>query len=152
MRNLKTIHQLIADSEDFVKFLEDPTVPSTLQKIILEKILKDKITSQAFKFILFLIEKKRLALLKDICGHFEKLYLESEGIVQAEITSSVPLEKDQIKELCVQFKNKLKKEIEPQFKIDSQVLGGIKIKVGDVIYDYSLRFQLEKFRHALLSN
>ena len=149
-RNLKTIYQLIRESEDFKKFLEDPTIPSLLAKSTLEKILKDKITPQSLNFLLFLIEKKRLPLLRSICESFERFYLESEGIVQAQITSSISLEKEQIKEICSYLKVKLKKEIEPQLKIDATILGGVKVKIGDVIYDYSLRFQLEKFRHSLL--
>ena len=49
------------------------------------------------------------------------------------------------------LKAKFQKDIESQHEVDENLLGGIKIQIGDVVYDYSLQAQLKKFKQAIMN-
>lgn len=150
-KDLEAIGKLIQESAKFSDFLHDPTIQPSEQNVVLENIFKDKLNPATRDFISFLIKKNRLSLLEEICNSFKKFYFEAAGIIPAEIFSSIPLDQEQIQKICARFKFKLKKDIEPHLIVRPEILGGIKVKAGDVVYDYSLRFQLDKFKNSLAS-
>jgi len=149
-RDLQQIDKLIDASEELAAFLLNPVIPSQTRQEILESIFKGKIEALTFRFILFLESKKRLYCLKDICKVFEKLYLDLKGIVKVKIETGIALNKDQVNEVCKHLKSRLNADIEPHFKVEPTMLGGIKLRKGDQVYDCSLRMQLEQFRKQII--
>ena len=60
------------------------------------------------------------------------------------------LHQHQINDICHHMKLKLRREILPSVKIDKDLIGGVKIKIDDFIYDYSIRAQLNKFKYNII--
>lgn len=148
--DLKKIHKLINESDEFTAFLYNPVIPLKKRQIILEDILKNKVSTLTRKFILFLNVKNRLSLLKNICQVFEQLFLDVNGILRVKITSNITLNNSQVRDISKHLKSRLKKDIELYLNDDPSLLGGIMIQEGDTIYDYSLRAQLDQFRKNLI--
>ncbi len=149
-KDLKTIYQLIDESEDLREFLSSPIISSEKRQTILKNIFENKINPFTYSFICFLDSKNRLDLLEDACDIFAKLYFDAQGICEVAITSNAILDNEQVKEISKHLKSRLKKEIKPSVYADATMLGGVKIQDGDTIYDYSFRTQLEQFRKNLL--
>ena len=103
------------------------------------------------KFLLFLIEKSRLNILKDIAKAFENIYLNYKNIVPVTIKSAGPIEPKQMQALLKRLQEKLGKEIQPHTVIDKKLLGGFKIETGHVVYDGSLRTQLDNFKEHVIT-
>ena len=148
--DLKKIAELIRDSEDFLKFLRNPVILSAKKQEILQTMFEDKVSPLSYNFILFLESKGRLDLLCSIYAAFDELYRKAHEILRVKIISSVPLTKSQVDSVCHHLKNKFQKEIESQCLVDSREVGGFKIQIGDRVYDYSLRAQLETFKEKLI--
>jgi F-type H+-transporting ATPase subunit delta len=74
---------------------------------------------------------------------YEALKAEDGGVEQAVITSAVALGKAQIKALIDPLEARFKKKIEPQYAVDPELIGGVKIVVGDAVIDASVRGQLQ---------
>ena|SRR3989338_2359360 len=150
--DLLKIKDAVAESSDFTEFLRNPAIPSEKIKAILKDIFKNTISKQTSNFLMFLAHKKRLSILGDICESYAQYYREGKNILKVKIFSSVALASHQRDRLSEQCRARFKKEIEPEFFVDSRLLGGIKIQVGDQVYDYSIRTQLERFEESLITS
>ena len=148
-KDIQSLFEIIQSSTDLVRFLKDPLIPLKTQQSILRQIFESKVESLTLRFLIFLAEKDRLNLLKEICESFEEIYFDHKGIVRAKITAFGELSKTQLSDLVHHLKLKLRKEIQPQLIIDRSILGGLKIQIADDIQDFSFLTQLEKIKKQL---
>ena len=143
--------EVIRSSEEFKRFLLNPTISPEKRAQTLKNIFEGKISTDLLKFILFLSSKNRLSLLGSILESFADLYRETQGILRVRITSSSPLSKEQNQSIVKSFEKRFKKEIEAEYTVSPALIGGIKAQVGDDVYDFSLKTQLENFKEKLLA-
>ena len=148
--DLANLGTFLEESTELSRFLVDPLLPLKKKESIFKELFTSKIDPLALRFILFLIEKKRIDLLQKCCGTFETLYLEFKGILRVRVFAAKNLTKDQLASIKTRLKEKLKKEIEIDLLLDSKLLGGFKIVVGDQVYDFSLKAQLQKIKHSII--
>jgi len=148
--DLKVIDALIRASTDFSDFIENPTVNLVRRTAIINKIFKGKVDPLSHRFISFLESKQRLGLLKEMYHSFEKFYLTATNTTKVTISSRGPLAKGQMEDIVGTLKARLKKNIDPRVHHDRKMIGGIKIQEGDLIYDYSVKTQLEEFKQRLI--
>lgn len=150
--DFQKIGHLIEQSSDLADFFKNPVVTVEKRQAILKDIFYGKIDALTYKFVLFLEAKKRLAHLKSICSFFDRLHARRRGTVKAKWSSSVELSPHDVHALTEYLKSKFdSKEVEASRHVDPNMLGGIKIQVGDTIYDYTLQAQLKKFKHAVVT-
>jgi F-type H+-transporting ATPase subunit delta len=96
-----------------------------------------------------LLDKERLAVLPDISREMDAMIEARAGKVQAEVTSAVPLTAAQLAALTTTLEKLSGKKVVVAKKQDPALLGGVVAKVGDVVYDGSLRTQLRALRDQL---
>ncbi|MFA5060060.1 MAG: ATP synthase F1 subunit delta [Candidatus Omnitrophota bacterium] len=149
--DMVALKSLIGDSKEFDDFLNNPSISSSVRQGMVEELFKTRVHATTFQFLNFLSEKGRLPLLFDICLLFEGKYKDIKGIVDVTIFTSFESNTAEIKDICRQLKEKLHKDIEPKVVVDRHLLGGIKIKVKDFVYDLSLRNQLVKFQKGIFT-
>ena len=149
--DILNLAELIRESQEFRLFLMTPVIPSLKRQEVLNIIFETKFSKLTRQFMLFLESKRRLYLLDEIISAFGELYREVKGVLPVDISSSVFLTSAQINTICHHLKLKMRKDIEPQVHVDPAMLGGIKIKIGDIVHDYSFLHQLEKFKKNLMS-
>ena len=81
---------------------------------------------------------------------YETLRREREGVVEAEIASAFPLEEAQLKALVSDLERRFKRKVEPLTSVDKDLIGGVRIAVGDEVIDGSVRGKLAAMSTALL--
>ncbi|MBI2026997.1 MAG: ATP synthase F1 subunit delta [Deltaproteobacteria bacterium] len=94
-------------------------------------------------FIGILIEKKRLGLIHDIYDSYHSLYREKNGILKSVVVTAhdvAPAIKQEIMNVLSKITGK---KIQPSFKVDPEILGGISAQIGSRIYDASLRTHIQ---------
>jgi len=148
--DLHMLSEVFKSSAKFSRFLGSVSGNKGKRFSVLKNSFEGKLDEITLRFILFLEQKKRLYLLEVICEVFEKLYLEFKEIVEVRIASHCQLSKQQRDSICVQLEKKLKKIIQPNFEVDPGLIGGIKIQVGDEVYDHSIHTQLEQFKENFI--
>lgn len=102
------------------------------------------------RFIALLLSKKRERLLDEVIGQLHQIDREERGVAVAILASAQPLEADAEQQLVARLKKRHGKEIELQRIIDPSLLGGFSCRVGDVVYDGTLKRRLERMREYLL--
>ena len=98
-----------------------------------------------------LVSNDRLALLPAIAEQFQQLKDQAEGVAQAEITSAFPMTEKQVADLVAMLEPKFKLKLKPHVTVDSALIGGVRVVVGDHVLDTSVQAQLASMRDALVA-
>lgn len=101
------------------------------------------------KFVGMLAENERLSVLPEIYEIYEQLKSADEGIEEAVITSAFPLDDAQLNNLMQELEAHFGTRLEPHVKVDAQLIGGVRVAVGDQILDASVRGKLDAMAAAL---
>lgn len=102
-------------------------------------------------FILLLIENARVELLPQVRDLFEQLKTQHEGVLEAKVISAFAMSDLQLKNLVAGLEAKFKRKIEAKVSINKELIGGVKIEIGDEVLDASVRGKLEAMSIALKS-
>ena len=108
-----------------------------------------ELPAEAKNFVEILIRNRRLELLPEIRDQFEALKLEREGVVDADIESAFPLEEAQVAALVVELERKFKRKVSPRVRVDRELIGGVRVTVGDEVIDGSVRSKLAAMATAI---
>jgi F-type H+-transporting ATPase subunit delta len=123
------------------------------KKNLLKQLLGEGVSPYLRNFLLLLVDRRRIAFLEPILQQYLVLLRQLNQTVLAEITSAVPLTEGQqqaITEKVITLTKAAKVELAT--KIDSDLIGGVIIKVGSQVIDASLRGQLRRLSLRLSSN
>ncbi|MBU3735728.1 MAG: F0F1 ATP synthase subunit delta [Methylobacterium sp.] len=129
--------------------IDDPNLTSQEVERLFLKVCGDKLDAAGGNLVRLLIEYDRLSVLPDIAALFEALKAQDEGSLDAEFTTAVKLEDAQVKTLVAQLQARFGKKIEASVKVDPEIIGGIKIVVGDTVIDASVRGRLQELAYTL---
>lgn len=100
-------------------------------------------------FIRVLAENKRLPLLPEISQLFEAAKSAEEGVREAVVQSAFPLDDAALAALMPHLEAHFKAKLAPTVVIDSDLIGGVRVAVGDQVLDASVRGKLEAMATAL---
>lgn len=130
-------------------YIQDPkVVGSDLQANFL-KVCGDKLNENAQNLIKVLVEYGRLSILPAITSAFEELKALDEGTLEAQIIAAAKPSAAEIKDLVKRLEAKFGKKIEASVSVDPEIIGGIKIIVGDTVIDASVKGQLQNLAYTL---
>ena len=144
------LKKVLAESQDFRDFLLNPTISTEKRKVIINGIFEKKIQPGTLQFLYFLETKGRLNLLGRVVECFADQYRQAKGIEEVLVTTSVVLGQEEREEVQKALKSKLNKNINAEFAVDSDLIGGIKVQVKDLVHDFSISYQLKNFEKQLL--
>ena len=111
----------------------------------------ESLSDEGRNFVRALAENKRITLLPEIAELFEALKTEQERSVDVEVLSAFPLSDGQLEKLAEKLRGRLGSEVRMNNTIDSELIGGVVIRAGDLVIDSSVKARLEKLAHAMLS-
>jgi F-type H+-transporting ATPase subunit delta len=149
-KQLASFAAAYAQSAELRAFLASPAVGVEAKHEVMEKIVKRLGASKIIRNFLFVIaDNRRTQLIPEIVAAFDEVLRERQGIAEAQVCSAVELTAAQKKGLAAALERLTGKKIEPKYSLDPSVLGGAVVRVGDTIYDGSLRTRLNEMRARL---
>lgn len=128
---------------------DDPNVFANQVERVFLAVAGDKLDASGVNLVKLLIENGRLSLLAEITRLFEELRAQDEGVVEAEITAAIKPDDAQIKMLVSQLENKFKRKVVPHVNVNPEIIGGVKIVIGDTVIDASVRGRLQEMAYTL---
>lgn len=129
--------------------LNNPRLAAAEKEALFLSICGDKLDPNARRFIRVLIGADRIALLPEIRMLFGARKDESDGVARAEITSAFPIDDAQLAVLRSGLERRFGKKIETTLSIDSALIGGARIVVGDTVIDASVQGELQVMASGL---
>ena len=150
------LHQLqdftaaFRESAELRNFLESPAVHKEAKHGVVEKLAARLGAGKIVRNFLFVvIDHGRAPLLPEIAATFQEVVQQRQGVAQAEIVSAMELNPWQKTELLQTLERKTGKKIQANYSLEPGLLGGVRVRVGDTVYDGSVRTQLEQMRGQL---
>lgn len=99
-----------------------------------------------------LIDNNRLEILDGVQKQYVKLANEARGIVKVEAISVAPLNDKEQEKIIKLFSDKLNKKIQLVNTVDSTILGGIVLRIGDKVFDGSISKKLQVMKRNLTTS
>lgn len=109
----------------------------------------DRLSDEGRNFVKLLVENDRVAVLPDMAAMFERLRSEYEGAVDVVIESALAVDPTQEQALAQALKRKLGRNVRVSSTQHPDLIGGVRIRAGDLVIDGSVQGQLEKLAHQL---
>jgi F-type H+-transporting ATPase subunit delta len=147
---LIAVSEVFETEKDFTAFLHSPQKDLPAKKSLIIHVFKEQVTKNIFNLLLLLLDKKRIESLQDICSAYVKMADEHQNILNITVTAALPLTKEQIDSISEKFMAIYHgSSVKITVKTDNSLIGGIKVTLGDKLYDGTVKGQLSKMQSAV---
>lgn len=126
--------------------MESPVIKPEIKESILSEIFSEKVDADTMNFVKFIVSKGRESLLHSISVRFLEMRDEHLGIVQASVLSAFELSSEQKNQIQEKFEKILGKKVILNYQINKDLIGGFVAKIGDTIFDASVKHQLNQLK------
>lgn len=147
VEELKNLKFIFKDNPEFKQFLESLEFTYQEKSQAIDKTLKD-FSEEVRQFVKLLIEKERIKYLIQIADYVRITY-GRDGEIDCLLKTSYPLSLDLVRRIKEQAENRFKKKLNLFLELDANLLGGVKLIVGNTVLDGSVRGRLEDLRARL---
>lgn len=149
-RDLRNLAAAMKSSADLAGSLTNPALRRADRRRVLDALL-GRLTVQPISrnTVLMLLDRERLSALPEISRELDAMIEARAGRVSAEVTSAQPLTAAQLAAITASLEKLSGKKVELVRKEDPTLLGGVIAKLGDKVYDGSVRTQLGTLRDQL---
>ena len=142
---------LLEDDSRFRTFVETPRIDDEAKKDVIRKVFRDKAPKQVINFVLITIDKRRQTLLREISEEYSLLLDNHLGREHVEVIVARPLDDTTASVVSERLSKMLGRQAIPHIRVKPEILGGLVVRTGDMIYDGSVRRRLEGLRRRLLT-
>ncbi|VAX23306.1 ATP synthase delta chain [hydrothermal vent metagenome] len=144
---LKEIAALIEDNQELRAVLLNPAIPLDVkQKTIREIVKQANYKSETGDALRTILENGRIDITGVIAGEFEKLVFKSLGKVRVKVTSAAELSDEESGSLQGKLKSITGLDPVVDINVDPSIIGGVVAQIGSLVYDGSIKSQLEALR------
>ncbi len=134
-----------------VRRLEDPAVPFAERHDVFRALLGRDMLKPLYNLVGITLRRRRLELLPGISREYRRLYNRQAGITEATATSAAQLDDREVAALRERLETRTGGRVELSLAVDPALLGGIQVRMGDLLLDGSVRGRLERLRDRIIS-
>jgi F-type H+-transporting ATPase subunit delta len=150
---LSVLAGLLEEQPMLKGLLTDPLVPEKRREEVLGALVEAAKPSEAVAALLGeMLRHDRMAGLPEVAAAYGRLLDEHRGIVEAEVVSAEKLGRKQQDRLRKKLEGLTSKKVRLRTRHDPELLGGLVVKIGDMVYDGSLRRRLDQARRELMTD
>lgn len=139
----------VAAHPELKALAQNPSVSHAKLAEVFASALKTKLSVEAQNFVKTLADNGRLVTLPEIAEQFHALKNAQEGSADAHIVSAFEMSDAQVKDLVAKLEKKFARKLNPSVTVDSSLIGGVRVVVGDEVFDTSVRAKLQQLHAAL---
>jgi F-type H+-transporting ATPase subunit delta len=135
----------------FEATLASPRVSFEAKEQLLDRALGTRMSPQLLNFIKVVARRGRFDAIRAVQIAAQKLRNELRGRIEVRLTTAEPIDSQTSDLIVSRLTASLGREIDLRLHVDSEVLGGAVIRIGDTVYDGSLANQLNQLRTELVA-
>ncbi|MBN2868861.1 MAG: F0F1 ATP synthase subunit delta [Flavobacteriaceae bacterium] len=154
------MHQITADFQNLDVFLEEaselteylnnPIIKAEAKRAVLQKTVKSQINTETFKFLMVLVERDRISLLRSVISNYLNLVYQTASIKMIEVSTALAFTNAQKNTLIEKLKELTNaREIRLVITEDPSLIGGFLIKTESKIIDFTVKNQLQQLAKHL---
>lgn len=148
---LEDILEIASADAKFGEFLASRILSAKERQTSLERILKGRVADLTYKFFQVLNEKERLGHLPAIVAAYEQMVQHAYGRVEVDVYTAGAIDQHEVGTIRARLQSMLGKEPVIHSYTDPEMIGGIRLQIGDQLIDGSVRTQLRKLRENISS-
>ena len=148
-QELEIIISAIDEINDLKVYLNHLLIPVKQKKETVDKAFADQISAVTLNFFKLILDKRREGYIKAIVDEYCDMADESRNITKADLISAQEVPDEEVKVLAEKLSVSTGKTVQLKQTVDSSLLGGIKLKVGDRIIDATVAKKLEMLKNQL---
>jgi F-type H+-transporting ATPase subunit delta len=149
-KQLEDFGAAYTESAELRNVLANPAVELAAKHGVIEKLAARLGASRIVRNFLFVVvDNQRTHLLPEILQTFEEVIRQRQGVAEAEVTSAAELTTPQKTQLQQTLERLIGRKIQAKYSLDPTLLGGAVVRIGDTIYDGSVRNRLNQMRARL---
>ncbi len=149
--DLRTLAKAMKESAELQTVLTNPAIRRADRRKVLDALLQRIAANPLSKNLVYLLlDGERLIELSGISRELDAMIEARAGQITVEVTSAKPLDPSQLSQITASLEKLSGKKVTISKKEDPDLLGGVVAKVGDRVYDGSLRTQLRNLREELI--
>ena len=146
IKDLEYLRASIAGSHDLSLFLKNPIISKPRKREVLQALFTGSVQKSTIEFLGVLALKGREELLPAIIDQFFSIWDDRQGTVAVGVKTATEFSDDQSAVLRTKLEQYAKKKVRLTFGLDSDLIGGFVARVGDTVFDGSIKRQLELLR------
>ncbi|WP_334165976.1 F0F1 ATP synthase subunit delta [Tepidimonas sp.] len=139
----------IAGQELLQAFAADPKVRAEQVFDVITGVMKASLPEIGRNFLRTVIDNDRVAALPEIARQFRELVNAQRGVADATVESAFPIEAAQVADLQGVLEKRFGRQLRLQVQLRPELIGGVRVVVGDEVLDTSVKARLEQMRVAL---
>lgn len=133
-----------------MEFVSHPLVPAAEKIAVIRQVLGGKFGA-AEGLLEVLVKGKRFSLIDVIIKESSNLVEERQGRARARVRSAVKLDEPGLERLRKELERLTGKKITAEVEVSPELIGGLEVKIGDMILDYTIKSRLRNLRKELLN-
>ena len=150
-KNIGELLNIYSTSEDLKNFIKNPTQSQSNSIEVLNKISTQMNISKIVKnFLGVLVIKRRIFFIKKIFLNFLSLVSKQRGEIDASLVSSKKLTSEELESLSRDLSKTMGAPIALDYEVDENLIGGLKMQIGSLMIDTSIKNKLKKYEQTML--
>ena len=141
--------EILRENPDIARFLRSFRVKTSDKVEVFRQGFSGKIADEVLNTVSILLGHRRAALFDDLQEAYRDLVRESRNIVPVEAVSATPLSRDVKTRVTQTLEEALGKSVELSSTVDEAIIGGLKFRIQNKVYDGSIARQLERLKQQL---
>ena len=130
--------------------LEYPGVNIVKKKELIKSLMNEKLDKNIIHFLMILLDNNRLKYFTEIVAEYKVIADKYRDILFVEVTTAVELNEDHINRIKVKLSSQYgTSNIKTKIVIDTSVIGGVKLKIGDTVIDGTVKARLESLENVI---
>ena len=151
--DVRNFQSLFNSSSEIKNFIQIPTQSKNTQNNVINLLSEKLDFSKNLKnFFLLLIEKRRIFFVKKIFESFLRLCSKKRGEIKASLISSKELSSTELDEISKDLSKSMGSTIKFDYKVDKELIGGLKLQLGSFMIDTSIKSKLKKYEQLMIEN
>jgi F-type H+-transporting ATPase subunit delta len=147
---LDSFRAVLAESRELLEVFEAPALALTSKLRVLDAVAQRlKLSLPVANFLRVLLKNYRMAFFEDVYRAFRRVAHQRLGIVAVKVYSADALAQAQRDTLAARFGETTGKQVEFEFHLDPDLVGGLRAQVGSTVYDGSVRGALDRLKEQL---
>jgi F-type H+-transporting ATPase subunit delta len=147
--DLRNLRSIMRESDELRAFFYSPLIPRDRKRDRLREAFRERIQPHTMRMLELLVEKRREKMLDAVCDEFQKLQEAHQSIARAHIQSAIPLT-DAEQNALQKLQQSTGKTIIPTFEVNPELIGGVRVRIGDYQIDGTLRGALDRLRDHIM--
>ena len=146
LMQMEAVEKIFAENPDYITLLLEPSIPRRERLGLLEEAFKDQLHPYLLNFLMILLENNLLRGFGSCNRTYRGSYYKDHGIAEATVTSAVALTDEQSDSLKAKLEKISGKRILLRQKVDSSLLGGLRVEIEGKLLDGTVMGRLTDLR------